>query len=300
MKIFYICNPAASNWQGEKYYSLIKSQLENHGVSCKAVKTEFAGQMTEIVTSLNFDNYDAIVVSGGDGTLFEAINGYFINKSEKRIPIGIIPVGRGNAFARDLDLHPEKINEAVETILAGKTKMVDVGFFKTNNKQFYFINILGFGFVTDVAKTAFSLRSLGHLSYILGVLYRTIFLKSYKLKIEIDGNVFERENVFAEISNTRYTGKDFLMAPSAVIDDGLLDITLLNKLSRLKILQALPKIFTGDHVKMKEVECFQGKHIKIETVPNKMLTPDGQLMESTPIEIECKQKAIEVFFKQTL
>ena len=74
------------------------------------------------------------------------------------------------------------------------------------------------------------LRVFGHLSYILGVLYRTISLKPYKLKIEIDGKRIERDNIFVEISNTRYTGKDFLMAPSAVIDDGLLDVILLNNI----------------------------------------------------------------------
>ncbi len=297
MKIFYINNPASHGGKGAKFFSVIKKEFAKRNVVCEAVQTEYAGHGTEIVSKLDFECYDALVVSGGDGTLFETINGYFANKSSKRIPVGVIPIGRGNAFARDLDLHPEKLNEAIKVIVDGKTKHVDVGLFKTGNNQFYFINILGFGFVTDVAKTAFKLRLLGHLSYIIGVLYRTIFLKAYRLKIEIDGKVLERENVFAEISNTRYTGKDFFMAPAAIIDDGLLDITLLNKLSRVRLLQALPKIFTGDHVKMNEVECFKAKHIKIETEPNKLLTPDGQLMESTPIEIECLPKAIEVFVK---
>lgn len=295
MKIFYINNPEAYSGNGAKSFSVVKNEFEKRNADCHAVQTKYAGEATEIVAKLNFENYDALVVAGGDGALFETINGYFANNSAKRIPVGVIPVGRGNAFARDLGLHPLKISEAVETIFAGKTKMVDVGLFKTNNNKYYFINILGFGFVTDVAKAAFRLRAFGHLSYIFGVLFRTIFLKSYNLKIEADGKFYERENVFAEISNTRYTGKDFLMAPTAIIDDGLLDITLLNKLSRLKILQALPKIFTGDHIKMKEVESFKAKKIKIETSPAKLLTPDGQLMGSTPIEIECLQKAIEVF-----
>lgn len=297
MKVFYMNNPASHGGQGAKYFSLIKNELNKNNISYEAVETKYAGHGTELVKDLDFSKYDALVVSGGDGTLFETINGYFENKSAKRIPIGVIPIGRGNAFARDLELHPDKLAEAVKTVALGKTKMVDVGLFKTNNKQFYFINILGFGFVTDVAKTAFRLRALGHLSYILGVLYRTISLKAYKLKIEIDGKVLERENVFAEISNTRYTGKDFLMAPSAVLDDGLLDITLLNKVTRIRLLQALPKIFTGDHIKMKEVESFKARHIKIVTEPKKLLTPDGQLMESTPIEVECLGKAIEIFTK---
>lgn len=297
MKIFYINNPAAGNKNGVKCFSLIKNEFYKRKIEHESFQTEYAGHGTEIIKNLDFEKYDAIAVSGGDGTLFETINGYFANKSAKRIPIGAIPIGRGNAFARDLNLLPEKWEEAINAISSGKTKMVDVGFCKTQKEQFYFINILGLGFVTDVASSAFKLRALGHLSYILGVLYRTISLKPYQLKIEIDGKQFERENVFVEISNTRYTGKDFLMAPKAVIDDGLLDVILLNKLSRIRLLQCLPKIFTGEHVKLKEVECFKARKIKVETVPQKLLTPDGQLIGNTPIEIECFSKKLEVFIK---
>lgn len=297
MKIFYLSNPAAANGKGAKYFPLIKNEFEKQKIEYEAVQTEFAGHGTGIIKNLDFEKYDGIAASGGDGTLFEIINGYFENKSVKKIPIGAIPIGRGNAFARDLDLVPEKWEESIQVIAGGKTKFVDLGFCKTAKTQFYFCNILGFGFVTDVAQTAFNLRAFGHLSYILGVFHRTISLKPYSLRIEIDGKVFERENIFAEISNTRYTGKDFLMAPSAQFEDGLLDVTLLNKLTRARLLQALPKIFTGEHVKMKEVETFKARQIKVETIPNKLLTPDGQLMESTPIEIECIPKAIQFYCK---
>ena len=297
MKIFYLNNPASGNKNGAKYFSLINKEFDKRNIEHESLQTEYAGHGTEIIKKLDFEKYDGIAVAGGDGTLFETINGYFANKSSKKIPVGVIPIGRGNAFARDLDLYPEKWEEAINIILSGKTKRVDVGFCKTPKEQFYFVNILGLGFVTDVANTAFKLRSLGHLSYIFGVLYRTISLKPFLLRMEIDGKKIERENVFAEISNTRYTGKDFLMAPTAVIDDGLLDVTLLNKLSRMRLLKCLPKIFTGEHVKLNEVECFKAKKIKIEVNPIKLLTPDGQLIGNTPIEIECIPKAIEVFVK---
>ncbi len=297
MNIFYLNNPASGNKNGAKYFSLINREFDLRNIERESVQTEYAGHGTEIIKNLDFEKYDGIAVAGGDGTLFEAINGYFENKSSKRISVGIIPVGRGNAFARDLDLHFEKWKEAIDIIGSGKTKFVDVGLCKTKNEQFYFINILGFGFVTDVASTAFRLRAFGHLSYILGVFYRTISLKPFSLNLEVDGENYKRENVFAEISNSRYTGKDFLMAPGALIDDGLLDVTLLNKVSRFRLLQALPKIFTGDHVKMKEVECFKARKIKIEADTKKLLTPDGQLTGSTPIEIECVPKALEVFAK---
>jgi len=295
MKIFYLNNPASGNKNGAKYFSLINKEFDKRNIEYESVQTEYARHGTEIIKHLTFEKYDAIAVSGGDGTLFETINGYFANKSSKRIPVGVIPTGRGNAFARDLDLYPEKWEEAINIITSGKTKRVDVGFCKTPQEQFYFINILGLGFVTDVASTAFKLRTLGHFSYILGVLYRTISLKPFHLELEVDGQKIERKNVFVEISNTRYTGKDFFMAPNAVIDDGLLDIILLNKLTRIRLVQCLPKIFTGEHVKLKEVECFKARKIKVVASPPKILTPDGQLIGNTPIEIECLSKKLEVF-----
>jgi YegS/Rv2252/BmrU family lipid kinase len=297
MKIFYLNNPAAGHKNGIKYYPRIENAFAQKNIEFDAVQTEYAGHGTEIVKEINFEKYDGLIVSGGDGTIFEALNGYFANQSKKRIPFGVIPIGRGNAYARDLDLIPEKWEEAVDAIISEKTKKVDVGVFTTEGKKYYFINILGFGFVTDIAGTALKLRMFGDLSYVLGVFYQTAALKAYNLKIEADGKIFERENVFVEISNTRYTGKDFLMAPFAKLDDGLLDVTLLNKLSRVKVLECLPKIFKGTHINMKEVETFQARHIKMETNTPKLLTPDGQLMGSTPIEVECIPGAIEVFIK---
>ncbi len=295
MKVFHLNNPASANGKGSKYFHHIKNEFKKQKLNHISTQTEYAGHGTEIIKNLDFEKHDAIAISGGDGTLFEAINGYFSNKSLRRIPIAAIPIGRGNAFARDLNLNNEKWEDAIAAIGNGKLKKVDVGLCKTSNNRFYFINILGLGFVTDVANTAYKLRAFGHLSYILGVFHRTIFLKPYSLTIEIDGKRIERKNIFVEISNSKYTGKDFLMAPSASIDDGLLDITLLNKLSRLRLLQCLPKIFTGEHVKMNEVECFKASKIMIETNPPKNLTPDGQLTGNTPIEIECIPNAIEVF-----
>lgn len=300
MKVFHLNNPASGNGNGSRLFHKINKEFEYNSIDHEAVQTKHAGHGTDIIKNLNFNDYDVLAVSGGDGSLFEAINGYYANKSSKRIPVGVIPVGRGNAFARDLDFHPQMWNDAIHNIYFNRTKKVDVAVCKSNGEQFHFINILGLGFVTDVAKTAFNLRAFGHLSYILGVLHRTIFLKPFSLKIEIDGNVLERENVFVEISNSRYTGKDFLMAPSASIDDGYLDVVLLNKLSRTRLLQCLPKIFNGEHVKMKEVECFKAKKIKIETEPQKLLTPDGQLTGSTPIEIECLNKSLEVITREEI
>ena len=237
-----------------------------------------------------------MVAAGGDGTLFEVVNGYYQNPSKVRIPLGIIPVGTGNAFARDLELDQSNWKEAIKIISTRQIRKVDVAKYHSNGQDHYYLNLLGIGFVADVTRIAHKLKILGNISYTLGVLIRTIFLSTDQLTFEIDGQKFERECTFVEISNTRYTA-NFLMAPNAIIDDGLLDITIAKKLSRLRLLQCFPKIFTGEHILMPEVETYKAKNIKISSAKPKVLSPDGELIGTTPLEIECLHQAIEFYWK---
>lgn len=258
--------------------------------------TDYPEHGVEIVRQAEFKAYDGVVAAGGDGTLFEVINGYYQNPSRKRIPLGVLPIGTGNAFARDLELHADLWPEAVDIIGKSKPRKVDVGRFHTHGQDYYYLNIMGLGFVADVTETASKLKGFGNVAYTLGVLYRTLFLKAHRLEIEIDGKTLEGDNIFVEISNTRYTS-NFLMAPDAKIDDGLLDVTILKKLSRRKLLKCFPLIFTGEHIHMDEIDAFQAKKIRIKTDPSKVLTPDGELIGITPVEIECLHQAVPVFWK---
>ncbi len=294
MKLLLIYNPNAGHKRAKKILPDVLLEFKKYNIDVDVELTANQLHGIELVRNAKFKNYDGVVAAGGDGTLFEVINGYFQNQSEKRIPIGVLPVGTGNAFARDLDLTNTKWKKAIEIISWNKPGKVDVGHFKTKDDEYYYLNILGLGFVSDVTKTAFGLKVFGNISYTFGVIYQTIFLKTHQLTIELDGKILEYDNIFVEISNTRYTS-NFLMAPKAKIDDGLLDVTLLSKVTRRKLLSSFPKIFTGEHVNMDEIETFQAKSIKIETDIPKILTPDGEIYGYSPVEVKCLHQAVEVF-----
>lgn len=296
MKILLVYNPFAGHKRGEKLLPQIEGLLTEKKIDFDLRLTEYPEHAVEIVGQADFKEYDGIVAAGGDGTLFEVINGYFKNRKKGRIPLGVLPTGTGNAFARDLDIDVSRWEEAVEIIHAGQRRKVDVGHFRTHGQDYYYLNIMGLGFVADVTKTAKAIKFLGNVSYTLGVIYQTALLKTHHLDIEIDGKAYQRDNVFVEISNTRYTS-NFLMAPNAKIDDGLLDVTLLSPLNRRKLLKFFPKVFTGEHVFLDEIETFQARKIKISTDVPKVLTPDGELLGITPVEVECLHRAIEVFWK---
>jgi diacylglycerol kinase family enzyme len=87
------------------------------------------------------------------------------------------------------------------------------------------------------------------------------------------------------------------MAPEAEIDDGVLDIILLNDISRLKLLKSFPLIFKGAHVTIPQVEVFRGKKISVTTDTPKILTPDGEVFGHTPIDVEVLPKCLKVYGK---
>lgn len=296
MKILLIYNAHAGNGRARRLLPQVESALIEYNIDFELEITNYPGHGVEIVKNANFNNFDGIVAAGGDGTLFEVINGYFQNKTGKIVPIGVLPVGTGNAFARDLNLDYTQIKEAIQIIANQKTRAIDVGKMTTHGQVYYFLNILGIGFVTDVTKSAHKLKLFGNLSYTLGVLYHTVFLKTDKMVFEIDGNHSIKECTFVEVSNTRYTA-NFLMAPTAIVDDGLLDVTIVKKISRLRLLQSFPKIFTGKHVEMKEVETYKAKQIKMNSFKTKTLSPDGELLGTTPVDIICLKQAVEMYWK---
>ncbi len=112
--------------------------------------------------------------------------------------------------------------------------------------------------------------------------------------MELDGQRIEQDNVFVEVSNSRYTGTTFLMAPQARIDDGLLDVTMLRRLPKLRLLRLFPTIYSGRHVRFEEVETQQVRHIRIESPGGMLLAPDGEFRGHTPVDIHCLHRDLEL------
>ena len=298
MKVLLVYNPYAGHGKAKKLFPEIEKELIRKNVKFDIQFTEYRGHAIEIVRDADISSYDGIIAAGGDGTLFEVINGLYKNEYRKKlkIPLGVLPIGTGNAFCRDIGLKTDEWKESIALIAGKKTRPVDVGKINTHGQIYYFLNIVGLGFVADANKDAQKLKIFGDFSYTLAVLYEIIKLGNYDLEMKIDGKIINRENIFVEVSNTRYTA-NFLMAPDAKIDDGYLDITLLNKTTRRKVLKAFPKIFNGEHIYEDDIETFKAKKIEIKTNVPKVLTPDGELLGLTPITIECLHKAVSVFWR---
>lgn len=294
MQLLLFYNDFAGNGKARKQKEKVLTLLKEAGHTVTLISTLGGEKTTKTVKETSFEGFEGVIAAGGDGTLMEVANGYLQNPLKKKPPLGILPIGTGNAFIRDLGYKTGQIKEVIENLNPQKTKWIDAGVAQNGSHPYYFFNIIGVGFTSDVAVTAQKFKWLGNFAYTIGIFYRALNLKTEPTILEVDGEKFELDTLFVEVSNTRYTS-NFLIAPAAKFDDGLLDITVLKKMNTFQLMKAFPKILTGEHIHLSEVISIQGKNIKISTKRAKAVSPDGELIGHTPIEIGIKQKALEIF-----
>lgn len=295
MKILLVFNPHAHSGRSVKKLPAIREALLANSLDADIVFSGERGHAINQVAETSLDNYDGVVAAGGDGTVFEVLNGLYQHERSQRVPLGLIPMGTGNAFAREFELFPSNWIKAVELIARGRIRKVDVGHVVCEQDQFHFLNIIGLGLAVDAGLTAKKLKFLGNAAYTLGTLWRVLRLGHYPLVMDLDGDRLEQENVFVTISNSSFTGTRFLMAPDARIDDGFLDVTLLRSLSRTRLLRLFPTIYQGRHVQFEEVETRQVRQLRIQSPVGMLMQPDGEFRGCTPVEIKCLHRDLELF-----
>jgi diacylglycerol kinase (ATP) len=234
---------------------------------------------------------DILVVLGGDGSLFEVVNG--IMDTPHRPRLAQVPVGTGNSFIKDLGINSAQ--DGIAAILGGKLRAVDLGRFTSTSGSYYFINLLGAGFVAQVAKLAGRFKFLGAHSYTLAVLLLLIPLKARRLEIVADGVTSVRDALFVEVCNSKKTGGDMIIAPDAEVDDGLFDIIIAKAMNRRQVLALFPQIFKGTHVYSPLVESFRCRTIRARFDTIEPVSPDGEQTGDTPLSAEIVPKALELY-----
>lgn len=292
MKVLVIYNPHAGGGRARRLLPAIRRYLSEKAIAAEFLLTEARGHATTLAEQSDLTPFDAVVAAGGDGTLFEVLNGVLRNPGTHKPALGLIPNGTGNAFMKELGLRTSDWRKAIDIIALNKARTIDVGRLQAQGQTWHFLNIVGMGFIADIAATAVRLKWLGNSAYTVAVLLRLPWLKAQRLSLDIDGKLVEREGVFVEVANSSYTGTSFLIAPKARLDDGLLDVVLLKRISRIGLLRLFRTVFDGSHLRHPQVEYLQVRSITVtEPIPGQ-LVPDGEILGRSPASFECLPGAV--------
>lgn len=289
-KTLMIVNLEAGKGDFENQLSFVVMELKNKGFDVVIKYTEKSFGADKIIERYK-QEYDLLIVCGGDGTLNQAVNA--LTKINKKVSVSFIPIGTTNDFAKTLNL-PKKGIEIAQNIINSKALQVDTGVF--NNK--YFNYIAAFGAFTEVAYSTerINKKKFGVFSYMINCIKQIKNIKPYKIKIYFDNEVIEDEFIYGGISNSlSIGGLKWFKADEISLSDGKLEVILIKKPKNiLGYFGIIKSIILKDYSEDLNIIYSQDESLKLETEEKIEWTIDGEAAGSyQKVEISTINKNIE-------
>ena len=293
-KFIYFINPISGTGTKGLLLDIIKNKTAEKNILFEILHTNAAAEYGFLKEKIATENITDVIVCGGDGTVNQiafALLGVVIN-------IGIIPMGSGNGLAFAAKI-PRRIHKALENIFVGNAVYVDS--FYINNE--FSCMLCGLGFDAQVAHDFAKQQKRGLATYIKQSTKNFFKAKHYDFEIILDGKSINSEAFFISIANSNQFGNNFTIAPQASLHDGLLDIVVVNKMSKLRMIWTILKQIRNGQVRLYEdkkyhrndIHYFQTKRI---TIKNPQLAPlhiDGDPAETAAVfEIEIIENAFKL------
>ncbi|KYM45844.1 YegS/Rv2252/BmrU family lipid kinase [Fusobacterium necrophorum] len=291
-RIKFIYNPISGSGNSAKILDTVIATYQKYN---KIIVPFRIGETFPLEKALEdiHDNYEHLLIAGGDGTINRVLNLYM--KKELTLPIAILPTGTANDFAKYLNM-PLDIMEACEKILHSKAKRVDLG--KVNDV--YFINIFSFGLFTDVSqKTPTHLKNtFGKLAYYFNGMKEIPRFGKIDLKVESEDLTIQTKCFLAFVFNGQTAG-NINIAYNSKINDGLLDVILVKGENLLKLGNLAYNFLRGEHLEKAEQEnilYFKSKSLSLSSSQEITTDIDGETGPSLPVQIKCIPKAFPILY----
>lgn len=291
----FIVNPAAGRGRAIRHAASISRMLGDSGIAHEVIHSNAVGDVENKVLDAVSAGANEIIVAGGDGSVHEAVNG--IMRASATAALGVIPLGTGNDFAKACAI-PLRWEEATR-LLAGRIashaggRPIDVG--RMNDR--YFANSAGLGFDAKINGIARRNRlPIGELNYLLAVFQGVRDgVITPKIRMQYGTHEYDGSVTLIEICNGQTVGGMFKMAPTASIDDGLLDLVFVQALSRLRIFSLLPRLLNGSHLAEREVSSAQVTSVTVIAEGPVPAHLDGEMQpEGHEFHIEILPRALRV------
>jgi YegS/Rv2252/BmrU family lipid kinase len=263
------------------------------GVQLDVRVTEYSGHARHIAETQDLEDYDALCVIGGDGTIHEVADGLMRRGEQEFVPLGIIPAGSGNTMHQHLGCTDPV--EAARRIIAGRTCRLDVARVTLEEQVLYCVDIIGWGGASDINCMAEKLRFMGPARYAAAALWHIARARRRPAKIILDGREVEDEFLFVIGCNTKFTGRGMKLAPRAEIDDGKIDVVVVRRASRRQMLELFRRVFDGSHMSLSCVEYHQVRSFAIESAGREVLDLDGEIKGTAPVRVQMLPGALRLF-----
>lgn len=304
--MLFVINPTAARGRASREWSKAQLELRKRGVKFREHRTTQPGEACEVTRQALLEGEVCVIAVGGDGTLNEVVSGYFDQFDQPINPqatIGLLPCGTGSDFRRSVGLRNREI--ALRAIVAGNSRLIDLIKIELTGQDGqpvsrYSVNVISFGLGGEVVRLVNSWRYTlpswvwGHARFVLAALKALGAYRNHWIQISFEDRQNAKEicSNFLVVANGRFAGGGMKFAPQAELDDGLMDVVLIDNASRLDILKELPRIRFGWHLRNPKVKSLQAASVFIGASCPLPVDVDGESVGFTPAKLTLQPSAL--------
>jgi diacylglycerol kinase (ATP) len=288
-----VINPTSGRGKGKGFGEQALAEFAKHSIEIIDLSAEnFAAAAKNAKEAVEKKIIDALIVVGGDGMFHLGVNAVV----KSNIPVGLIAAGTGNDSARALGLPIHNVVDGVATLVAkiGKTRKVDLIESKSNDRTFYSFGAVSAGFDALCNARANKWKWItGPIKYRFAMYRELAAFKPIPYRAVVDGVERVFEAILCTVSNSPSYGGGLLITPEAKVDDGKLDLFILNAISRLELIKIFPTVYYGGHVGHPAVEIMRVESIELHS-PGMPAYSDGEHVGAAPVTCVVSPKALNV------
>jgi YegS/Rv2252/BmrU family lipid kinase len=289
MKILVIVNPMAGGTKVVRRLPKVKRWLSESPHHFSYSITQSSDEMRSEIIKASREGVDAILLLGGDGTVHRALPAI----AETNLPFGFLPCGRGNDFARNIGL-PLNLKKSCFFSPRPSIHPFDL----PNINGIPFISIAYVGFDAEVNKLANEGKGYfgGKLGYTICVLKALRKFRPFEIEITIDGRSMRERVMMVTIANGPFYGGGMKIAPQAIMNDGVLDICIVEEISKWELLRQFPKVFKGTHISHPRIMMTSGRRISLVSGEPRDIFADGEYVGNLPAECTIGNQTVQTLF----
>lgn len=290
MSSLILANPAAGRGKGARILAETLEYLENQRLRYRLIAASSLklslDELRRQDSAQELNEHERVFVIGGDGMVHHAIN-----LLHNKIPIGVIPAGTGNDFARALGLNVRNPVRNIEKFLTTEPATIDLG--EVNGVKFGAICSTGFDSMVNERANAMSWPK-GKRKYDIAMVQELPRFKPRRYSISIDGQTIEAQAMLIAVGNGSSYGGGMKVCPNASLFDGQLDVMILHPVPKVEFLRIFPKVYSGTHIQHPQVQMLRGREIKI--TGEAITYADGERISPTPVTIRSLSRSLNTWY----
>lgn len=286
MHVTLVVNPLSGKHQGERIAARAAERLAAAGHEVVRVHSEDGTQARLAVAAEVAAGSTTVIVVGGDGLLHDVLPALV----DRDVTVGLLPAGTGNDTARALGLPVGDADAALDVVLAGRTRAIDLA----DTSAGPVVTVVASGFDSKVNERANAMRwPRGNMRYHLAIAAELRSFSPLPFTLTLDGTVLQREAMLVAVGNGPSFGGGLRIAEGAVLDDGLLDVCIINPVSKAKLVRVFPSLYRGTHVTLPEFERHLVREVVLEA-PDVVAYGDGERLGALPTTVRVLPRALRV------